>query len=139
MKIESPKNGKSGGPDNVPNETIIAGRCVTLYLTAFFNKALDFRQIPKELFKSDIILLYKKGDANIANYRLISLQPCLYKLVASCLERRMTEITEKFQPVEEVGIRIFPNNRPYSRSRENYRKIRRLTTTLILCVHWFFI
>ncbi|CAF4889151.1 unnamed protein product [Pieris macdunnoughi] len=67
---------------------------------------MDSRKIPREWARSDIILLYKKGDpTDVGNYRPISLQPSMYKLFASCLERRLSKYTEEYQPVEQAGFR----------------------------------
>lgn len=101
------KNGKSSGPDGIPNEAIKAGEYVLVpLLTKLFNRILDKKSIPVEWAKSDIILLYKKGNpADIGNYRPISLQPNIYKLFASCVEDRLAAYTEKEQPVEQAGFR----------------------------------
>lgn len=106
-KIDKLKREKSNGPDNIPNEAILKGKLLlTPFLTTLFNKILDSRSIPIEWAKSDIILLYKKGDpADVNNYRPISLQSNLYKLFASCLESKISAQTEKFQPVEQAGFR----------------------------------
>ncbi|CAG4953738.1 unnamed protein product [Colias eurytheme] len=107
LRIKKLKNEKSMGPDNIPNEAISTGiTLLTHPLTKLFNKILDERKIPTEWAKSDIILLYKKGDPNdLGNYRPISLQSNLYKLFASCLDKRLEKYTEEFQPVEQAGFR----------------------------------
>ncbi|KAI8430209.1 hypothetical protein MSG28_000557 [Choristoneura fumiferana] len=62
-KIKALKKEKSTGPDSIPNEAIIAGEPVlTPLLTTLFNKILDEKEIPCEWVKSDIVLLYKKGN-----------------------------------------------------------------------------
>lgn len=101
------KKEKSSGPDGIPNEAIIAGEPILApLLNTLFNKVLDCKTIPDEWAKSDIVLIYKKGNpADIGNYRPISLQPTLYKLFASCLEERLAKYTEKLQPVEQAGFR----------------------------------
>ncbi|CAG4930860.1 unnamed protein product [Colias eurytheme] len=107
LRIKKLKNEKSMGPDNIPNEAISTGiTLLTHPLTKLFNKILEERKIPTEWAKSDIILLYKKGDPNdLGNYRPISLQSNLYKLFASCLDKRLEKYTEEFQPVEQAGFR----------------------------------
>lgn len=106
-KIDRLKYDKSHGPDGIPNEAIKIGKFLLApHLTNLFNKILNDRKIPTDWAKSDIILLYKKGDpANINNYRPISLQPNMYKLFASCLEERLAKYTEKHQPPEQAGFR----------------------------------
>ncbi|XP_041982490.1 uncharacterized protein LOC121735655 [Aricia agestis] len=105
--IKRLKKEKSSGPDGIPNEAILAGKPTLVpLLTTLFNMILDTKTIPEEWAKSNIILLYKKGNPNcVSNYRPISLQPTLYKLFASGIERRLAEYTEKHQPVEQAGFR----------------------------------
>lgn len=33
------------------------------------------------------------------------MQPCLYKILAACLERRLSNITDQHQPIEQAGFR----------------------------------
>lgn len=101
------KKEKSSGPDGISNEAISTGKALLVQpLTILFNKILEDKKIPAEWAKSDIVLLYKKGNPkDINNYRPISLQSNLYKLFASCLEKRLAKYTEKHQAIEQAGFR----------------------------------
>ena len=106
-KIEKLKNEKSPGPDNIPNEALKVGKKILIgFITILFNKILDTQEIPKKWGESRIILLYKKGDpSDINNYRPINLLPCMYKLFAMCMEKRIEQNIEINQPVEQAGFR----------------------------------
>lgn len=105
--IEKLKMEKCPGPDGIRNEHIKLGKKLLLApLTNLFNKILIDEQVPDNWTKSEIVLLYKKGDpADIGNYRPISLMSCMYKLFASCLLNRITLDIDSHQPYEQAGFR----------------------------------
>lgn len=107
MGIKNLKAEKSPGPDKITNEAIkLACAHLVNPLTHLFNLILSSSTTPSQWSKSDIILLFKKGDPkNIDNYRPISLLPSLYKLFASTIEKRITTTLEKCQPIEQAGFR----------------------------------
>lgn len=98
---------KSPGPDGLKNEMLkIGAKQLTKPLTRIFNKIIEIGKIPEQWYKSDIILLYKKGDPlDIANYRPISLLSVVYKLFTSILQDKIAPHIENTQPVEQAGFR----------------------------------
>ncbi|XP_073960575.1 uncharacterized protein [Choristoneura fumiferana] len=98
---------KSPGPDGITNEHLKTARAVLLTpITILWNKILEEETVPHQWKESEIILLYKKGDAaDIGNYRPISLMSCLYKLFASCLLDRISSNIDAHQPIEQAGFR----------------------------------
>ncbi|CAF4832363.1 unnamed protein product [Pieris macdunnoughi] len=62
--------------------------------------------VPYQWCKSEIVLLYKKGDTrDISNYRPISLLSSIYKLFSSLLLSRISDKIDLMQPVEQAGFR----------------------------------
>ncbi|XP_052738156.1 uncharacterized protein LOC128198192 [Bicyclus anynana] len=106
-EIKKLKNDKSPGSDKVSNEAIkTAGLCLACPLTKLFNEIIEKGVAPRQWTESTIILLYKKGNPhNISNYRPISILPCLYKLFASLIEKRIKGTIESSQPIEQAGFR----------------------------------
>lgn len=102
MKIE-----KSPGPDSITNEVIKIGHpLLAKPLTKLFNMIIESASTPKQWSESNIILLYKKGDSkDISNYRPISLLPTIYKLFSSVIEKRIGQILDNKQPIEQAGFR----------------------------------
>lgn len=107
IHIQKLKQDKSPGPDGLQNEALKIGSALLVHpLTYLFNKVLDTGQVPEQWKKSDIILLYKKGNPkNIGNYRPISLLSSVYKLFTSILQSRMTPKIDDCQPIEQAGFR----------------------------------
>lgn len=97
---------KKPGPEGIQTEILkTASNMLARPLTALFNMVLFTGRIPKQWEKSDIILLYKKGDPmNISNYRPISLLSCRYKLFTSILLSRIKPQIDKFQTAEQAGF-----------------------------------
>lgn len=100
-------NNKCPGYDRIINEALKIGeKLLAGLLCQLFNNILKEKRVPSQWTKSEIILIYKKGDpSNIDNYRPISLMSCIYKMFAYCLLRRIGPIIDKRQPVEQAGFR----------------------------------
>lgn len=98
---------KSPGPDGIQNEALKAGAILlSRPLMYLFNKVLNIGQVPIQWKRSDIILIYKKGDPqDISNYRPISLLSSVYKLFTSILQSRLSPQIDNYQPVEQAGFR----------------------------------
>lgn len=105
--IKMLKTDKSPGQDNITNEAIKnASAQLALPLTKLFNRILDTTEIPTQWSKSEIILIYKKGDPHdIGNYRPISLLPCLYKLFSMLINKKIRNTLDAEQPIEQAGFR----------------------------------
>lgn len=106
-EIKKLKSDKSPGPDGIPNETLKLGRTIlTPIITNLFNIIIKEQSVPEQWTKSNIILLYKKGDPkDIENYRPISLLPSLYKLFSQCILSRISTIIDSNQSEEQAGFR----------------------------------
>ncbi|KAJ8727495.1 hypothetical protein PYW07_001614 [Mythimna separata] len=105
--IKKLKADKAPGPDGIQNEALKAGVFLLTHpLTYLFNKVLNTGQVPIQWKRSDIILLYKKGDPqDISNYRPISLLSSIYKLFTTILQSQLSKDIDTYQPVEQAGFR----------------------------------
>lgn len=101
------QNEKCPGPDGIINEALKLGEKVLAgLLCQLFNNVLLHKEIPQQWAKSEIILLYKKGDpADISNYRPISLLSAVYKLFSYIVTKKIDRDIDKNQPVEQAGFR----------------------------------
>ena len=62
--------------------------------------------MPEEMLKARVVLIYKKGDTNkYANYRPISLLNTMYKLFAAVLQRRIAETLDTDLQETQYGFR----------------------------------
>lgn len=105
--IETQRDNKAPGPDRISNEVLKqAKQTITPILKEIFNDIINTETIPQQWTKSNIILLYKKGDQyDIGNYRPISLMSNLYKIFAKILLKRMEGKLDEQQPIEQAGFR----------------------------------
>ncbi|CAK1583093.1 unnamed protein product [Parnassius mnemosyne] len=106
-EIKRLKSDKSPGPDGIPNEALkLARTLLTPVITYLFNIINKEQRVPEQWTKSNIVLLYKKGDPkDIGNYRPISLLPSLYKLFSQCILSRISAKIDRNQPIEQAGFR----------------------------------
>ncbi|CAK1593913.1 unnamed protein product [Parnassius mnemosyne] len=106
-QINRLKPEKSPGEDNITNEALKIGvPILAAYLAELFNLVLEKEQVPSQWSKSNIILLYKKGNPlDISNYRPISLLSTIYKLFSSIILGRIAPDIDKNQPIEQAGFR----------------------------------
>lgn len=105
--INSQKNDKTPGKDNITNE-VLKSMCTSLVtpLQALFNNILRTGKTPNQWSKSTIILLHKKGDrSDLANYRPINLLSNVYKVFSKIILNRITISLEENQPREQAGFR----------------------------------
>ncbi len=105
--VESLKNNKSTGHDKICNEQIkYGGDLLRHKLLANFNQILQSQQIPLDWKKSEIILIFKKGDRHqIENYRPITISSTLAKIFSKLLVTRLNPILNFQQPREQAGFR----------------------------------
>lgn len=107
LALETQRDDKAPGPDGVNNEILKqAKQAIIPTLKEIFNDIIKTETIPQQWTKSNIILLYKKGDQfDIGNYRPISLMPNLYKIFAKILLKRIEGKLDEQQPIEQAGFR----------------------------------
>lgn len=98
---------KRPGSDKITNEALKnAETTLALPLAVLFNTILQKAETPSQWSESEIILIYKKGDPkDVGNNRPISLLPCLYKLFSCIINKRISNVLEDTQPIEQAGFR----------------------------------
>ena len=105
--IKTLKANKAPGSDGIYNEHIKhGGEKLTQLIHVLFCKIMNEGKTPSAWNKSDIILIYKKGDRHkVENYRPISLTPVLGKIFSKILANRLNSYLEHQQPREQAGFR----------------------------------
>ena len=105
--IQKLKKKVSPGHDNLTNEMMkLGGEVMAEILTELFNQILREGKIPDEWRKSDIIILFKKGDRHrVENYRPINLSVTISKIFSKLIETRVQTYLNFQQPVEQAGFR----------------------------------
>ncbi len=105
--VKNLKSNKTWGYDNITNEQIkFGGEKLIKKLTEIFNKILEQGKIPEEGKKSDIILIFKKGDRhNINNYQPISLIPTLAKVFSKLIDLRVRHNIKEVDSKEQAGFK----------------------------------
>ena len=105
--IDMLRKEKALGPDGISNDVIKGTKSVLApVFTDLFNYIIRTEIIPQQWTKSNIVLLYKKGDQfNIGNYRPISLVSNIYKLFAKIILKRIEQTLDEQQPIEQAGFR----------------------------------
>ncbi len=105
--INNLRDNKSPGSDKICNEQIkYGGKELLKVLTNIFNNILITQEIPTLWKKSDIILIYKKGDRHIIdNYRPITISSTMAKIFSKLIEQRLKGILDYQQPCEQAGFR----------------------------------
>ena len=91
------KNCKAIGLDSVPNEIIkLLGQETKQYLLSFVNACMRDREMPAELKKGRVALIYKGEDRRVPrNYRPITVNSVLSKIITRLITIRMTTIVER--------------------------------------------
>ena len=103
-------NGKTPGPDKIPNAILktMPPRFHKLLLL-FFTHCYKQQQIPKSWKTSQTILLYKKGNPyHLTNHRPIALANTIYKFFTSTLTSILSAYGEKYQILHDSqeGFRV---------------------------------
>lgn len=104
--MSSLANGKSPGPDALPNEFYkwFAGTLAGT-LTKVLNEAFDNESLPECLKTGNISLLYKKKDRrDMRNYRPITLLNSDYKVLTRILCWRMKRVMHEIVSPENTGF-----------------------------------
>ncbi|GBP94067.1 LINE-1 reverse transcriptase homolog [Eumeta japonica] len=105
--IDTQSIDKTPGLDGINNEILKQGKEILIpVLTDMYNDVRDTEIIPQQWTKSNIILLYKKGDKHeIGNYRRICLMSNVYKVFAKIILKRIERTLDEQQPIEQAGFR----------------------------------
>ena len=99
--IESLPNGKALGPNNIPNEVF---KMVALVIKKDLVKAANYcfanGIVPKNLKKSIIIILYKKGKKDyffLNNYKLIIFKNILVKVLKKYIANIISKAIKEYK------------------------------------------
>lgn len=105
--IQSLKNGKTAGPDNISNEMLKAhDETISEELHLILSEIWQSEQVPKEWKEGTIVKLPKKGDLSIcSNWRGITLLNTYTKILSTILANRITKEIETRMRQEQVGFR----------------------------------
>lgn len=105
--IQSQKNNKAPGEDNITNEFLKSTlKAVLSPLQILLNNIIETGVTPNQWSKSVIMLLHKKGDKNdLGNYRPISIMSNIYKVFSKILLNRLSRSFDENQPCEQAGFR----------------------------------
>ena len=96
--IENAKRSKAPGPDEIPIEFYKElGGNQKLQLLELLNDWWQNENMPKEVLRARVVLIFKKGDStDLANYRPTSLLNSIYKIFAAILQKRISNIIDPF-------------------------------------------
>lgn len=106
VAIQSMKEGKAPGPDDVQSEILkLCDDKFKKELTVIFNDIYNSGVIPQEWLRSEFIVLPKKlGAKKCSDYRTISLMSHLLKLFLKILHRRLYKICEEQVSPTQFGF-----------------------------------
>ena len=105
--LKNTKLGKSPGPDGIIPEVLVHdGNRLRDFLLILFNIFWTTEDIPSDLIKPNITILFKKGDRSMCgNYRGISLLSVVGKLFADIILQRLQQVAEFIYPESQSGYR----------------------------------
>ena len=105
--LKNTKLGKSPGPDGIIPEVLVRdGNRLRDFLLILFNIFWTTEDIPSDLIKPNITILFKKGDRSMCgNYRGISLLSVVGKLFADIILQRLQQVAEFIYPESQSGYR----------------------------------
>lgn len=93
MAISAMKNNKAPGPDGIIVELYKRSEQLQSILLKVINHHIREKELPYDLKKGLIILLYKKGDETLLkNYRPITLLNPDYKIITGTLNNRLIKV-----------------------------------------------
>ena len=105
--INSLKNNKASGPDNIPAELLkMGGEELSKVLYDLVKRIWNTEELPGQWLEGAIIPLHKKGDKmNCENYRGIALLNTAYKVFARVLFDRLNPLAENVIGDYQGGFR----------------------------------
>ncbi|KAE9419955.1 hypothetical protein Angca_002361, partial [Angiostrongylus cantonensis] len=94
------------GPDNITADFLRAGGhnlhvLLADHMTAYLQK----EEIPDQRRSSRTVILPKKDQKDLRNYRPICLLSVLYKLFTKIILSRISRTLDEAQPIEQAGFR----------------------------------
>ena len=106
--IQSLKNNKAAGPDNIPAEVLRADITTSVnILHGLLIKIWDQEYIPSEWREGNLVKLPKKGDLSLCkNYRGIMLLPTAGKVLNHIILERMREAVDRVLQENQAGFRL---------------------------------
>lgn len=117
----------SPGPDGVTYHLKLIDSNAIAF-TPLFNCYLKFKAVPSSWKNTTTIVIFKKGDRkNPGNWRPIALGNTIYKLYASCLNKRLIhwlEINNIFSPYQKGFLPhdgVFENNYVLDNIMRNFK------------------
>ena len=91
------------------------------YILDMLNEWWNNEDIPEDMLKARIVLIYKQGDTNkYGNYIPISLLNSMYKLFAAVIQKRLASKLDRHLQKTQYGFRA---NRSTSDALYNIRRI----------------
>ena len=95
--ISELKNREAMGLYSISNEVIkLLGPETKSYILSFVNTCIRDREMPADLKKGHVTLIYKGEDRRVSrNYRPTTVNSVLSKIITHLITIRMTEITER--------------------------------------------
>lgn len=76
------------------------------YILSILNDWWNNENIPEEMLKARVVLIYKKGDTSkYSNYRPMSLLNSMYKLFAAIIQKRLAAKLDKHLQQTQYGFR----------------------------------
>ena len=105
--INSLKNNKASGPDNIPAELLkMGGEELSKVIYELVNRKWNTERLLDEWLQGAILHLHKKGDKMICeNYRGIALLNTAYKVFARVLFGRLSPRSENVIGEDQSGFR----------------------------------
>uniref|UniRef100_A0A8R1ID53 Reverse transcriptase domain-containing protein n=1 Tax=Caenorhabditis japonica TaxID=281687 RepID=A0A8R1ID53_CAEJA len=100
-------NGKAAGDDKITADFLKSchDNVILLLTDRFTNNKLQSMKVPEKWKTSNTTLIVKKRDEeDLENYRSICLLPVLYKAFTKCVLNRIRTTLEEAQPVEQAGF-----------------------------------
>ena len=117
------KNNTTPGPNRVTSELInLLDEEAREKLLELLNKCWEEEELYEEMNQADLAVIYKKGPDKPENYRPIALLNIGYKLMASMMQKRISEAMDDRIDPAQFGFRkekVHPNLYTYI---EGYKK-----------------
>ena len=127
---------KSYGPDQVPPKLLKEGRQkIYKSLCCLFNISLESSKVPNLWKKSNVVPIFKKGDAStVSNYRPISLLSVVNKIMERIISKHiynylkdnyiLTDLQSGFQPGRSTTTQLVEVYHEFCKAVQSEKEIR---------------